>query len=83
MMGPKLVAYFSARANDAAVRDLAVQVDSAKFEQAFGAGLAQLDQLIEEKTVTIARLMEIAPPGTLDPAPYAFNDALLTAAGLT
>ena len=34
------------------------------------------------KTVTIPRLMELAPPGTIDPSPFIYNSTLYTMAGL-
>ena len=44
-----------------------------RFRAAFGAGVEQLDALVAQKTVTIAKLMEIAPPGTVDPTPSLYN----------
>lgn len=64
------------------VRDLAAKVDPAAFQEKFGAGLDQLDTLVAAKTVTIARLMEIAPAGTVDPTPSLYNTTMYTMAGL-
>ena len=36
----------------------------------FGANIDQASVLIDAKTVTIARLLEIAPAGTVDPTPF-------------
>ena len=39
-------------------------------------------QLIEAKSVTIARLMEIAPVGTVDPTPFLYNSTMYAMAGM-
>ena len=38
--------------------------------------------LIEAKTVTIAKLMAIAPPGTQDPTPFIYDSTMYSMAGL-
>jgi len=38
--------------------------------------------LIDAKTVTIPKLMELCPPGTADPSPFIYNSTLYTMAGL-
>ncbi len=38
--------------------------------------------MIAQQTVTIAKLMEIAPPGTVDPTPSLYNVAMYLMAGL-
>ena len=50
-----------------AIESLAAGVDPQRFAATFGAGLDQLDLLVANQTVTIAHLMEISPPGTVDP----------------
>ena len=42
----------------------------------------QLDTLIAQQTVTIAKLMEIAPPGTVDPTPSLYNLTMYLMAAL-
>ena len=39
------------------------KISPAAFQDKFHAPVEQLDQLIQAKTVTISRLMEIAPQG--------------------
>ena len=46
------------------------------------AGKDQLEQLMDAKTVTVARLLEIAPPGTLDPTPGIYDSSLYAMAGI-
>ncbi len=59
-----------------AIHDLAAQVDPGRFQASFGAGLDQLEVLIQAKTVTIAKLMEIAPAGTVDPTSGLYNSTM-------
>ena len=53
------------------------QVDDLAFTSAFGVGKEQLPLLVEKKTVTINRLMELVPEGTTDPTPFVYNDVLI------
>ena len=62
--------------------DLAARVDPERFRQAFGAGVEQLDTLVAQQTVTIAKLMEIAPAGTVDPTPSLYNLTMYLMAAL-
>ena len=59
-----------------AIHDVAATVDTGEFATTFGAEVGQLDLLIEKKTVTLAKLLEIAPPGTLDPTPSLYNSTM-------
>ena len=52
------------------------------FLDKFGAPVEQLEQLVAAKTVTIARLMEIAPAGTIDPTPSLYNTTMYAMAAL-
>ena len=81
-LGPVAITTLRARALDSALRDLAAHVDPARFRQAFGAGIDQLDALVAQKTVTIAKLMEIAPTGTIDPTPSLYNVTMYLMAAL-
>ncbi|MEM9385306.1 MAG: OFA family MFS transporter [Pseudomonadota bacterium] len=65
-----------------ALSSLATQVDPERFRATFGAGLDQLDALISQKTVTVAKLMEIAPAGTVDPTPSLYNLTMYLMAAL-
>ena len=59
-----------------AINDLVEKIDPAAFQAKFGAGLDQLEQLVEAKTVTISKLMEIAPSGTVDPTASLYNTTM-------
>ena len=82
VVGPLAITSLRESAIARAIADLAAQVDPAVFQQRFGAGLDQLDQLVAAQTVTIARLMEIAPPGTLNPTSGVYNNTMYLMAGL-
>ena len=87
VVGPLAITSLRQSAISEAISDLASKVDPAVFQQRFGAGLDQLDKLVSAQTVTIARLMEIAPQGTVDPTPSLYNStmylmAVLLAIGL-
>ena len=57
-------------------------MDPSAFEAKFGAPLNQLSDLVAAKTVTIGRLMEIAPAGTIDPTPSIYNTTMYAMAAL-
>jgi len=81
-LGPVAITSLRARSVDTAIRDLASRVEPARFQQAFGAGIEQLDALMAQQTVTIGKLMEIAPPGTVDPTPSLYNLTMYLMAAL-
>lgn len=59
-----------------AINDLVEKIDPAAFQTKFGAGVEQLEQLVAAKTVTISKLMEIAPTGTVDPTSSLYNTTM-------
>jgi len=82
VIGPEAITRLRASALDSAIHDLAARIDPGRFRAAFGAGLDQLDTLVAQKTVTIAKLMEIAPSGTVDPTPSLYNVTMILMASL-
>ena len=82
VLGPVAITMLRERAIDTAIRDLVPRIDPERFRQAFGAGTDQLDALVSQQTVTIAKLMEIAPPGTVDPTPSLYNFTMVLMAAL-
>jgi MFS family permease len=82
VLGPEATTWLRGRAIEAALHDLSARVDPERFRAAFGAGLDQLDALIKGQTVTIAKLMEIAPAGTVDPTPSLYNLTMYLMAAL-
>jgi MFS family permease len=82
VLGPFAITYLRQMSIGSAIDDLASKVDPQAFQQKFGAGLDQLDQLVAAKTVTVGRLMEIAPAGTIDPTPSLYNTTMYCMAAL-
>ena len=76
VLGPLAITTFRERSQLAAIRDLATKVDGSTFKDAFGAPVSELERLVEAKTVTIARLMELAPPDTTDPSATLYNTTM-------
>ena len=52
------------------------------FLEKFGAPVEQLEELVKAKTVTVSKLMEIAPEGTVDPTPSLYNTTMYAMAAL-
>ena len=65
-----------------AINDLIETIDPVAFQTKFGAGLEQLEELIGAKTVTINKLMEIAPAGTVDPTSSLYNTTMYLMAAI-
>jgi hypothetical protein len=82
VIGPLAITMLRGSAVNDAIQQLASVIDPARFEARFGAGMDQLATLVEGKTVTIAKLMEIAPAGTVDPTPGLYNTTMYLMAGL-
>src|SRR5262249_1878462 len=82
IIGPWLITSLREQSRRQAIQNLAMQVDDSRFMQAFGAPLSELETLTVAKTVTIQRLLAIAPSGTPDPAATLYNTTMLVMAGL-
>ena len=61
---------------------LAARTSPTAFEEKFGAPVERLSELVDAKTVTIERLMEIAPPALNDPTPSLYSATMLAMAAL-
>ncbi|MCY3940248.1 MAG: OFA family MFS transporter [Gammaproteobacteria bacterium] len=72
-LGPLLITQLREFSLERAIRTLADRIDPAAFEAHFGAPMNNLNELVAANTVTISRLMEIAPAGTADPTPGIYN----------
>ena len=79
---PSLLTYLRGAANREALEKLTVTVPPETFERTFGAPVGELDALVSAKTVTIARLMEIAPAGTVDPTPFLYDSTFYAMSGI-
>ncbi len=82
VLGPLALTSLRERSQHRAIGELAGLVDPAVFRAKFGAPLEQLDALVAQKTVTIAKLMEVVPPGTVDPSSTLYNTTMVLMAGL-
>lgn len=82
VLGPLAITSLRENAIQRAITDLASKVDPAAFREKFGAGIDQLSVLVEQKTVTISKLMEIAPAGTPDPTNGLYNNTMYLMAAL-
>jgi len=68
IIGPNLLSYLRRDSYDRACATLAAKLSPEEFQGAFGAPVERLQELVDANTVTIARLMEVVPPGTMDPS---------------
>jgi MFS family permease len=82
VLGPLAITQLREHSLMKALHDLAGSVSNEAFLAAFGAGKDKLEELIATKTVTIGKLMEIAPAGTVDPTSSLYNTTMYAMAGL-
>lgn len=82
VLGPLAITSLRQHALDDAVTKLAGDVDPQAFAAQFGAPVEQLPELVARKSVTLAKLMEIAPPGTIDPSSTLYNSTMYLMAAL-
>ena len=82
VLGPLAITSLRQNSLTNAINDLVSRIDPVDFQSKFGAGVDQLETLIASNTVNIARLMEIAPPGTTDPTSSLYNSTMLLMAAL-
>ena len=82
LLGPFAITFLRDLSAHLALHDLEPRVDPAAFEAHFGAPMSQMEELIAAKTVTVSKLMEIVPPGTVDPTPTLYNLTMFAMAGL-
>jgi MFS family permease len=82
VLGPLAITSLRESSIDSAITDLVGRIDPGVFARTFGAGTGQLDALVAQNTVTISKLMEIAPPGTVDPTSGLYNTTMYLMAAL-
>ena len=81
LAGPSILLGLRSAAERASIADLVAACDPARFERHFGAPVEAAQSLVEAKTLTIAKLMELAPAGTQDPSPFIYDSTMYTMAG--
>ena len=82
VLGPLAITSLRQNSVNNAITDLMTRIDPAAFRAQFGAPVDQLQLLVEQNSVTIARLMEIVPPGTVDPTSGLYNSTMVLMAAL-
>jgi len=81
-LGPWAITRFREQSIQSAITKLVETIDPDRFRNAFGAGVDQVQSLVDSKTVTISRLMEIVPAGTVDPTSTLYNSTMYAMAAL-
>lgn len=82
VLGPLAVTSLRDRSLMAEINRLAERVSPDEFVKTFGAGVSDLEILVQNKTVTLAKLMDIAPEGTIDPTASLYNSTMYVMAAL-
>lgn len=82
VLGPLAITSLRQNSVNNAIEDLVSVIDPSAFQAQFGAGIDQLETLVASNTVTISRLMEIAPAGTTDPTSGLYNSTMVLMAVL-
>jgi MFS family permease len=82
VLGPLAITSLRESSVNSAINGLASIIDPAAFQTQFGAGVDQLELLVAQNSVTLSRLMEIAPAGTTDPTSSIYNSTLILMAML-
>ena len=80
------LAYLRSHSISNAIDDLLGKVeDPTAFTNAFGCDLSDTEtitRLVDAKTISISRLMDFVPEGTMDPTPFIYDSTCYAAAGL-
>ena len=82
VLGPLAITSLRDWSRRQAISDLADKVSADKFQAEFGAPVEQLQSLVDQNTVTISKLMAIAPEGTVDPSSGLYNTTMFLMAAL-
>jgi hypothetical protein len=82
VLGPLAITSLRQNSVNSAIDDLVALIDPDAFLAQFGAPMDQLEILVAQNSVTISRLMEIAPAGTTDPTSSLYNSTMLLMAAL-
>ncbi|MDH4047152.1 MAG: OFA family MFS transporter [Gammaproteobacteria bacterium] len=82
VLGPLAITSLRESSISSAITNLVTKIDPNVFAAKFGAGMDQLDMLVAQKSVTIAKLMEIAPSETVDPTSSLYNTTMYLMAAL-
>lgn len=78
VLGPGIFSMFYSMETKKAIKNLTDIIDNKQFIDSFGVSKDNIDMLISNKTVNIAKLLELCPDGTTDPTPYLYDPAFKT-----
>ena len=78
ILGPTIFSKWHAIEERKAIKNLTDIADTSQFMEKFGVSKENIDVLIENKAVNIAKLLEMCPDGTMDPTPYLYDPAFKT-----
>ena len=70
LCGPILLIKLREISENAALKDILSKVSPEDFLKTFGAPIEKSQELLAQKTMTLSKLLTIAPPGTIDPTPH-------------
>jgi len=82
IVSPSILTSLRGHSTRNAIESLVAVTTPEAFEQSFKAPVSELPELMEAKTVTIARMMEIVPPGTVDPTPFLYDTTFYSIGGI-
>tara|TARA_B100000989_G_scaffold281497_1_gene245785 strand:+ start:129 stop:1904 length:1776 start_codon:yes stop_codon:yes gene_type:complete len=82
VLGPLAITQLRQGSVEKSINELALKVDPDKFKDFYGAPIEQIQELVQQKTVTIGNLMQIVPEGTVDPSATLYNTTMFAMAGL-
>eukprot|EP01147_Barroeca_monosierra_P002537 gene2537-5457_t len=82
LLGPTFATVLRDFSERSAIRDITAKVDASRFQQEFGCSPTEIDTLIQSKSITLSRVMSIAPSDIPDPTPLLYNSTLYSAAAL-
>lgn len=82
LSGPMLLLNLRGFSERQAILDLVGKIQPDKFLSYFGTPIEKAADLIATKTLTINKLLVLAPPGTLDPTPHLYDTTMYTMGAL-
>ena len=63
-------------------RHLLYQISPEKFQATFGAPMDSAMEMLAAKSLSISKLLVLAPPGTIDPTPHLYDTTMYALSGL-
>jgi MFS family permease len=82
LTGPALISSLRYNSEMKAMNDLMELITPNQFQDTFGVSIDKANELIVAKSLSISRLMEIVPEGTIDPSPHLYDSTMQALTGL-